>query len=229
MWEVWVKHLKNYQIRKIMKKFKHKTTEWRAETHPIIPNSYRLKHDDELIAVPAELIENSSDWKDYEILEYVSVYASPIKRVRRLSDGEVFSVGDDVEAKKWLGVRGKILRIEEKNGSLRIHFWKSFSFLDEIQKSRKPILTSEDGVELFEGDKGYVYDKVTGKSYHIRVSARTYCPDDYTYYSSREAAEEYRLNNARVLSMNDVMNFFGAELPFDGSIDVLEKIVKSRL
>ena len=87
--------------------------------------------------------------------------------------------------------------------------------------TRTPILTSEDGVELFEGGEAFCIYKLSKK---CKINSATILPSDpvggYLYFSTREAAEEYREDNARVLSLYEAMRH---------KPDQLKELVKSRL
>ena len=115
-----------------MRKFKHEKTKWIAETHPyMVENHYRLTtpNSDNTYVVPAWMIELSSDWeevieKDYEVLD---VMEDQIYSVKRLSDGEVFSVGDYVEGRAYevapkYGFSGIVTAIDEVDGNIFIRW-----------------------------------------------------------------------------------------------------------
>lgn len=95
---------------------------------------------------------------------------------------------------------------------------------------RKPILITEDGFYLFEGDKVYML----GKEHLNHIGITTIQPrqsklfSGIYYFSSFDAAKKYRLNNVQKLSVSDVIEAF--ELSETSPVaNRLRKIVKSRL
>jgi hypothetical protein len=196
--------------------------------------------------VSAWLIEDSSDWeevieKDYEILrvknKHAEVFRFPVDnvydkemfdivKVKRLSDGEVFSVGDD-------GGFGTIKGFEEAEGKIKaLHYRKGdWQWLGSLKVTHKPILTSEDGVELYEGDKAFpIYnDENLTILREGPVNSGIDPVENWLYFSTREAAETYRLNNAKVLSKQDIIDCITeTSFPYVKWCKV-EELVKSRL
>ena len=213
-----------------MKKFKHKESNVEAmQTDKV----YSLFVNETCIGMAnAGMIEDNEDWqeipeKDYKIMRHgwSPKEGYHITSVKRLSDGEVFSVGDEIRLVNNKDVSGKIESIYEEDGNIRLHIHKGGLRLISVQKvTRTPILTSEDGVELFEGDRAYPYNRVVDTYGGYREVTNN---PDCIYFSTREAAETYRLNNARMLSLSDIDN--GAWSVGDGVRRTLEEIVKSRL
>lgn len=215
------------------KEFKHKqgyiATSYKGHTYNVQPGDY---------TIPAIIIEDSEDWqevtKDYEILKYIGdqsgrIFNSDteiitkekfsIYSVKRLSDGEVFSVGDkDSEGRE-------IMRIVEVGTLIKIYVYGNWYWLKDAIKFRKPILTTEDGVELFEGDGCTGYDPDDLSIFKTEIT-KTDPLSNLIYFSTREAAEEYRLWNYRGLSLRDINDKTGF---VEGSINVLKEFVKSRL
>ena len=166
--------------------------------------------------------------KDYEILEYRTLVLTPapieeICKVKRLSDGEVFGVRDVTK-------EGTITGFEEYKGLLIVRLGELNKWIHDIQ-ARKPILTSEDGVELFEGDKAFpIYnDENLTIVCEGPVNSGIDPIENWLYFSTREAAEDYRLNNAKVLSVIDVRRELGWQLPGLSGERKLVELVKSRL
>lgn len=137
-----------------------------------------------------------------------------IHSVKRLSDGEVFSIGDEVE---WNGgYNGGILRFYVKPDE-GLYFdtnnWSNVFFGDSARKiikvvKPKPLFVTEDGVEIFEDD--YYYS--VGKEYNRTGTSRGltwYNPiSGDKYFSTAEAAVEFIIINKPVLSVKDVMGVF---------------------
>ena len=166
--------------------------------------------------------------KDYEILSIFGNENIPIKKsdfinngwniflnnnlngakihsVKRLSDGEIFTIGDKYKS----DIINEIKTIE----SIDLSFDKimirptgyGFSELKNIIKLKKPLFTTEDGVDMFENFIVYA----------VRPDYTLWCPkvtynfigniiNDYKIFSTEKAAEEYILMNKPCLSLNDI-------------------------
>ena len=173
--------------------------------------------------------------KDYEILDVVGMMEDcsyeKIHSVKRLSDGEVFSVGDDVHNTNYPERnKGKIYKIQEAYGDIYVYYMpnRGCDLLRDIQKSRQPILKTEDGVELFEGDKHWWMDD---NNMHIGedLTDKSDPAKGYKYFSTREAAEEYRIAQARMLSVYDVAEVIYPDYTEKEVLEKLKELVKSRL
>jgi len=162
-----------------------------------------------------------------------------IHSVKRLSDGEIFTIGDILE------VRGKkdapLKWINNCYDSIQIGTGYSMVVgLNEIQHSKKPLFTTEDGVDIFEGDKLFSvnscfrinkhkinnvgYDELCNENCHQITNNPC---KEYTYFSNKEAAEEYILMNKPSLSLKEVLDNFSSSR--DSTKERLTKIVKSKL
>ena len=192
--------------------------------------------------------------KDYEILSIFGNENIPIKKsdfinngwniflnnnlngakihsVKRLSDGEIFTIGDKYKS----DIINEIKTIE----SIDLSFDKimirptgyGFSELKNIIKLKKPLFTTEDGVDMFENVIVYA----------VRPDYTLWCPkvtynfigniiNDYKIFSTEKAAEEYILMNKPCLSLNDIekawfMSVDSGPLMKHG----LKELVKSKL
>lgn len=142
-----------------------------------------------------------------------------IHSVKRLLDGEIFTIGDET-------TKGKIQEFIFFKTHLNVKGISKIndSFLCNIKDitlhHKKPLFTTEDGVNIYEGDEYWV---VRTDKYDILImrwtSNLTPCvldphiiPTDRDLYakngclrfSSKEAAEEYILMNKPCLSINDI-------------------------
>lgn len=167
-----------------------------------------------------------------------------IHSVKRLSDGEIFSIGDSVD----FGNKkpNKVDSIGFHSGNLK-NLWCFYNSkklnganIQLIKKPKTPLFTTEDGVEIYEGDiiwhtnLNYQYLKDCVYSSKVNKSDKPYTPVK-GLYSSKEKAEEYILINKPCLSIKDVCPIFG-KLYLDNSKDALDRItaklqelVKSKL
>jgi hypothetical protein len=76
-------------------------------------------------------------------------------------------------------------------------------------KENKPLFTTEDGVDIFEGDKVYGVEVINNFKLLIIencIMKTTHNPKHCIYLSTKEKAEEYILMNNPCLSINDVLS-----------------------
>jgi len=135
-----------------------------------------------------------------------------IKSVKRLSDEEVFSVGDSIVCNN---LENKILEFElihegyTNEKSLRIkvnpinHEKLRYFLINDISKVKQPLFKTEDGVNIFEGD---AYFSVCDNFQLLYTSFATKDSIGTRAFSTKQAAEDYILMNKPVLSVNDVLN-----------------------
>jgi hypothetical protein len=159
-----------------------------------------------------------------------------IHSVRRLSDNEVFTVGDTVlhknnVTKRWDKIEyfhimsnGIWVKTDEYDVPLSyIH-----SKVDEAP--RKPLFVTEDKIEVYEGDSFYILNKARLKLLHhnmedfkFKANKGTPTPSDFElYFSNLDAANDYILLNSKCLSVRDVIKKY----PY---FDILMLISKSNL
>ena len=159
--------------------------------------------------------------KDYEILSYITIESGIIKykdldinddlncdkylkiySVKR-NDGEIFTVNDDVVS-KTCAIPNKILSIELINNKIRLYPRNSYYNLKDVCKAKQKLFTTEDGVDIFKGDKVY-FVNTTNERFNIDICLET---DLYRahllYFSTKEKAEEYILYNKPLLTLKDI-------------------------
>ena len=180
--------------------------------------------------------------KDY-INQLFNTLGVSIHSVKR-NDGEIFTVGDRLDEKCFRklsrhplseGIHDNIItkiaivkkhasevagHLEIQNGKLMFsasNKWNNLNvLLSEAIKYKQPLFTTEDGVDIFEGDLFYYvkfvqYNNTLGKPFEIvRVDYPSfeYEPQYEKYFSTKEKAEEYILMNKPVLSLKDVANIY---------------------
>lgn len=150
----------------------------------------------------------------------------PIHSVKRLSDGEVFTVGDKIQTSMSLTIDSFVI-IDNELLVNPLEIIGTIS-LSKIKKVKQPLFTTEDGVDIYEGD--YVcwigsvkYTDVKINDY--RLADKAMITDGFVlYFSTKEAAEEYILMNKPCLSINDVLT-----VKEGAWFNRLKELVKSRL
>lgn len=178
-----------------------------------------IKYEDDLFRCDA-YTGKGDEWSESYLLNHEKGYK--IRSIKRLSDGEVFTVGDKItyntiKEGSWEG--GDWCEIEKyslNNGGIFInsHYLGSPEIkINDWVKAREVLFTTEDGKEVFEGQRVwyvnndfnidfYDFNKMSGKD-----DLKHY-PEMYKYLSTKEAAEEYVLMNKPLLSVKDITDLF---------------------
>jgi hypothetical protein len=155
-----------------------------------------------------------------------------IQSIKRLSDGEVFSVGDYIYEDSKIteiildkkGYTCPWLQCNDKVGSS----------LRSAEK-RKALFTTEDGVDIKEGDKCFMvylplsnHSQLTGSSvFTIKFLPN---PSYRLIFSNEKAAKEYIAYNKPRFSLDEIKNIRTEIGSFGGTlINKLEQIIKSEL
>jgi len=146
-----------------------------------------------------------------------------IHSVKRLSDGEVFTIGDELKSGE------KINSISLIEGKIRIYPRHSFYYLSDAIKIKKtPLFTTEDGVEVYTGDTIYHANLNYKKVYNSILNQTEKFTPIPGLYASEEKAVEYIINNKPCLSIVDLQKWFseyGIQLT---GLDRLKEIVKNK-
>jgi hypothetical protein len=158
-----------------------------------------------------------------------------INSVKRLSDGEVFTIGDLIDF-SFFGNKGfkkiegfaidyfenKLMTAYQSAYGIGIALWKKAPV-------KTPLFTTEDGVVIFERDMlFYVL-----KSFEIHNNPANEFDgqsNDYKYFSTKEKADEYIFYNKPYLSLMDLLRVrenSNRTKPFP-LFKELEEIVRSR-
>lgn len=131
-----------------------------------------------------------------------------IHAVKKLSDGEVFTVGDRIYFDNVSPF--KINEIEQHGK--RIVFYSNGvprvpnCYIENAIKVKQPLFTTEDGVDIFEGDS---YCFIEPYAFYPQASI---APDkndwkhDTVRFSTREKAQEWVEENKPLYSKNDILN-----------------------
>lgn len=145
-------------------------------------------------------------------------YPNSIHSIKR-KDGEIFSVGDKLDLRAG-GVR-KITGISLDDSGVSEFSKRSIPWLecgkdygtclDWAVHYKEPILITEDGKEMFEGDSFYCvmgdYDILSG------AFVSRYVAKEFKYFSTKEAAEKYIEDNKPMYSKKDMLSFGASMSP----------------
>jgi hypothetical protein len=156
--------------------------------------------------------------KDYEILSQVTKYnpldgykasGTKILSVKRISDGEIFTVGDKVKVTEYGSIKnvdGFTIRngISFLKEGAWIFYDKGMTHLDGVKKAKHPIFLTHDGKDIFAGDKVWWVNKdALYHSFLIPVSGTKFFSDINAYFLTQEAAEAYIKKNKVLFTTED--------------------------
>ena len=158
-----------------------------------------------------------------------------IYSVKRLSDYEVFTVGDFVKEI----ITGQCKGWEIKEFSLKDN--RCFTAgvnINNVEKLREALFITEDGIEIFKRDEVTFVRKadlrITGTTLTTNIDKEERIwdgSDGYLQFSTKEAAEEYILMNKPCLSITDIINitYSPSETKISTIINKLKEKVKLKL
>lgn len=190
--------------------------------------------------------------KDWEILEYwcdtigsgvgcvlgKSVEAEyshgmiglTILKVKRLSDGEYLSIGDNSNF-------GRICGFKIEGDKMKVLYaavgdWQWISSIRKEKSNPPGLFKTEDGVDVFEGGKFFFVHEgnwfISGEIVAFgNEPVKVWKNEDIKTFSTKEAAQEYVLMNKPCLSVNDALKTFylskGPNEEFSNDIKELAK------
>lgn len=177
-----------------------------------------------------------------------------IYSIKRLSDGEIFTIGDNVvNVAKETITKIKSFSTEPCSctlGRLCVFYEDgSFDYFYDVQKSKPVLFTTEDGVDIFEGDEYFtlitpnfhnkpciwniLHDKTRGNIIYDQEGNRK---NGRIWFSTKEKAEEYVILNKPCLSIKDIQSIYisakeGYQKNGNGIkyFEELKNLVKSKL
>lgn len=176
-----------------------------------------------------------------------------IYSIKRLSDGEVFTIGDKIQYidKSILFEEGcpiESFEVHDNKIYINSHVVVAHSANREInnwEHFKKPLFTTEDGIDIYEGDKywvlntkvnDWVFEEKAGRdniSYFYKDKSYAEKTKIY-YFSTKELAEEYIIMNKPCLSIKEITPIVGKVYEETGVIldsltRNLKTLVKSKL
>ena len=204
-----------------MRKFKHKITGDIAITK--VNNSSFYIYDG--LDIHARIVENSNDWeeiieKDYEILSggiHLPSGSTEIWSIKRLSDGIEFKIGDkldfsdDDDDKCYKSITEISLNSIGKDGmGKRTVPWlqcgKDYgTCLEYARLVKEPILTTEDGYEMFEGDCVYFITPLMNTVF-VKQNITKDFSDTCIYFKTKENVEKYIYENKPEFSRKQILD-----------------------
>ena len=152
-----------------------------------------------------------------------------IHSIKRLADGEIFTVGDHIKGfTSGVSYSLKSINLGQNNSHVLIFTLNPglTLLLSQIVK-HKPLFKTEDDVDIFEGDNYWFVNKkydFLGAGTIMKGFTKNN-PDTFKF-STKEKAEEYILMNKPCLSLNDVFN---TVTWLDNSKKLLKDLVEDRI
>jgi len=120
-----------------------------------------------------------------------------INSIRRLSDGQILTLGDKIEV-RGLGEPTIIEEIAFIEGGDEIEI-NNFIYLFDIQKADKPLFTTEDGDNIYEGDKIYWQNPYTNNIIGLKLHSKNEITATRKYFSTPEKAKHHIFNSIKVI------------------------------
>ena len=155
-----------------------------------------------------------------------------IYSVKRLSDGEIFTINDRIKVfcgysfiKKFNINNLNVLICTSKTG-------ECFN-IENLEHIKKPLFTTEDGVDIFENDEVWGITKNVWKPFYRNAKLNNKIVTETWFhgkFSTKEKAEEYILMNKPCLSINDFLSvsYFTVKSK-TRTIKRLKKLINSKL
>ena len=158
--------------------------------------------------------------KDYQILRYYSIENPSIGRttcnsklndtyniysVKRLSDGEVFTIGDLITGYSYEDARSiQTIKICRYTGIIKLEQEKGFTSLCTATKVKQPIFLTHNGKDIFAGDKvWYVNKENFYYDYILAFPEVKFNSEIRAYFLTRLEAEEYVEKNKPLFTTED--------------------------
>lgn len=223
--------MKKYRLIKTYPGSPKLDTEVKVERHECVHWNLKGFEIDQYKEFWKEVVE-----KDYEILSVIGNSGHPIPKtivkqqklgahpslnlhventkywdilsIKRLSDGEIFTIGDNIEFnihsyKKAIATITSFKLYGDKLCFLNDDLMYNASLDIVGNKIKQPLFKTEDGVDIFEGD---TYYKVVNESFLLLTMEEASKGESLKskIFSTKEKAEEYILMNKPCLSFYDV-------------------------
>lgn len=158
-------------------------------------------------AIKHDILDVENISQDY-ILGLLKCDSNEIHSIKRLSDGEIFTIGDNY----MQTLTGKKSVIKEfiilLNKLCLFSPDLAYSYLYESEKIKQPLCKSADGLDIYEDDSVVCLDKndwIT-RNENYKFQPRDVKDENYLFFSTKEAADKYILMNKPCLSINDVID-----------------------
>ena len=172
-----------------------------------------------ILSVKCKRTEEIYKGYEFELVNKLKTNKYTVYSVKRLSDGEVFTVGDRLQLRmsndKWWNNDDCILyKIAIFSNELRFYIdqkqYKNACYsnpLKDWRKAKMPIFQSEDGVDIFEGDIVYSVlrnPSVGDQVLKIKVESERFRFAHRVYFTKRKTAEKWIDENEPIYSKKQI-------------------------
>jgi hypothetical protein len=188
--------------------------------------------------------------KDYEILSYLKKGSTTcattkrrggelhdeyweIHKVKRLSDGEVFTLGDRVKVYEHGSIKTITeIVVNDTKSLVKEGIWLRYdsgsSHMTHAIKVKNPIFLTHDGIDIFAGDKVWYVNKEN--FYHDYITAYPevkFNSEIRAYFLTEEEAKEYIERNKPRLSIEDCFKILQKSFLYGNSFEKeIEKYIR---
>jgi hypothetical protein len=173
---------------------------------------------------------HETEYKEERLIKKCEIHS-----VKRLSDEKVFTVDDNIEDKGLL--YWVITGFTVIDNFIKIDGKRDYNTTETISHTlrgakhcKKPLFTTEDVVNIFEGDEYWIVSKkVTNhtSAYLNKAGSKAPIIPNYFSFKSKEAAEEYILLNISKLCINDIMDV--TDTNNEMALKDFKKLVKKKI
>lgn len=197
-------------------------------------NLVTLRENGNYLTIREELSSNTLGATIEQVRNFWKEEDHKIYSVERLSDNKIFTVGDKVYQSNcktnYFTITG--FKMDVNNEHLLVLGNNTRIRLSKIEHGN-PLFRTEDGVNVFEGDSLFILSTanwiigslspIIGLHQHPFKGATG---TEFKYFSTKDAADNYVLNNKPCLSINEVYSVL--HIPRT-KIEKLEELAKSKL
>lgn len=132
-----------------------------------------------------------------------------IHSVKRLSDGEVFTIGDVIEYLSFGKDKLIIDKFKIENNTILILGNNYGKYISGAKKIKTPLFTTEDQIDIFIGDKFYVVD-TTFEKYRLQETVGGQFSKEkpnFKRFHSKQKAEDFVIENKPCLSIKEITTY----------------------
>lgn len=149
--------------------------------------------------------------------DVMPVNNTEIKKVRRLSDNEIISVGE-TKIQHNMYADGLLvdkieLKIKDEWQQILVYAGSRTFILDYLRVQKQPLFITEDGYEIFKGDEYWhiISDWTAQMENAVEGGKEEYAARNIKRFSTKQAADEYALMNKPCLSVEDFIKLFKSD------------------
>ncbi len=239
---------KNYDL--IHKYFVELSSEWEEITekdYEIL--SFKNTNTDNLVKLQNNNKYNIKNRGIYTLEECLGFKYLTIYSISRLSDNQVFTVGDDIiEQGEHSKIKSFKIIVNDLAIRIKHQVTKGLSTIFQFSKfehyiPKKVLFTTKDGKKVFEGDKVYIVivdddnnisTNEEGKHFESQICSSEHGGTRYEFvqnrcFSTKEAAEDWIFKNKPCISYQDMWKVWENNKSKWSLMNEIEQLVKTKL